>query len=89
MEESKRIKEEYIFFANDESLIYVKKITVLAKLTKESGLQKKFFLYGRSGTIANNPDLIKLWKEAGFVRIFIGLEIFRDSDLQLIKKSRV
>lgn len=87
VKELSQIEEKYVFFADDESLIDAKRMKILAELIKESGINKRFFLYGRSDTIAKNPDLIKIWKEVGLERVFVGLEFFRDSDLKYINKQ--
>lgn len=87
VEELRAIKEEFIFFADDESLINAKRMKTLAGLIKDAGIKKKYFLYGRSDTIAENPDLIETWKEIGLQRVFVGLEFFRDDDLIKIRKG--
>ena len=87
IEELTEIKEEFVFFADDESLVDVDRMKHLANLIMESEIKKRFFLYGRSDTIARNPDLLKLWKEAGLERIFVGLEFFKEEDLKYIKKG--
>ena len=52
-----------------------------------AGLRKRYFLYGRSDTIAKNRDLMKQWREIGLERVFVGLESFRDEDLDDIHKG--
>jgi radical SAM superfamily enzyme YgiQ (UPF0313 family) len=90
LQELETIKEEYVFFADDESLIDATRMQTLAELIKKRGIKKRYFLYGRSDTIAKNPQLIKLWKDIGLERVFVGLEFFRDEDLQdIAKKSTV
>lgn len=59
----------------------------LAGLIKEAGIAKRYFLYGRSDTIIKHPELIKMWKEIGLERVFVGLEFFRDEDLEYINKG--
>lgn len=87
LEELAAIDEECIFCADDESLVDAKRMTSLAHLIKQAGLKKRFFLYGRSDTIARNPELIELWCEAGLERVFVGLEFFSDRDLAYINKG--
>ncbi len=82
-----KIKEEFVFFADDESLLDTKRMLKLAELIKEAGIKKRYFLYGRSDTIVRHPELIEKWKEVGLERIFIGLEFFRDEDLMNISKK--
>jgi len=62
-------------------------MTELARLIREAGIKKRYFLYGRSDTIVNHPDLIEKWKDIGLERIFVGLEFFCDEDLQYIRKG--
>jgi len=87
VEELEGIDEKYVFFADDESLLDVARMTELAKLIKERGITKRYFLYGRSDTISRNPELLKVWKDIGLERVFVGLEFFRDEDLKYISKK--
>jgi len=87
LEELADLHEEFVFFADDESLVDAPRMKTLARLIKESGIQKRYFLYGRSDTIARNPDLLELWRDVGLERVFVGLEFFRDEDLVDIRKG--
>jgi radical SAM superfamily enzyme YgiQ (UPF0313 family) len=87
VEELGGIEEDFVFFADDESLVDVTRMKALARLIKESGLKKRYFLYGRSDTVAKHPDLIEMWREAGLERIFVGFEFFSDTDLGYINKG--
>jgi radical SAM superfamily enzyme YgiQ (UPF0313 family) len=87
VEELLEIEEEFVFFADDESLVDAVRMKRLAELIRESGLRKRYFLYGRSDTIARHPDLLELWRDVGLERVFVGLEFFRDSDLEFINKG--
>jgi radical SAM superfamily enzyme YgiQ (UPF0313 family) len=86
VEELATIEEECVFFADDESLVDVERMRALAEQIQASGLRKRLFLYGRSDTIARHPDLLETWREAGLERVFVGLESFRDSDLEFVRK---
>jgi radical SAM superfamily enzyme YgiQ (UPF0313 family) len=89
-EELECIDEKYVFFADDESLLDVPRMTTLAKFIKEKNIHKRYFLYGRSDTISRNPQLLREWKDIGLERVFVGLEFFRNEDLKYIaKKSTV
>jgi radical SAM superfamily enzyme YgiQ (UPF0313 family) len=87
VEELAEIDEEFVFFADDESLVDAARMKRLAELIREAGIRKRYFLYGRSDTIAKNPDLLALWRDVGLERVFVGLEFFRDSDLEFINKG--
>jgi len=85
--ELRGVDEEFVFFADDESLVDASRMKRLAALIRESGIRKRYFLYGRSDTIAQHPDLLESWRDIGLERVFVGLEFFRDSDLELINKG--
>jgi radical SAM superfamily enzyme YgiQ (UPF0313 family) len=87
VEELARIEEEFVFFAHDESLVDTARMKTLAALIREAGIRKRYFLYGRSDTIARNAELLELWRDVGLERVFVGLESFRDEDLGHIRKG--
>jgi radical SAM superfamily enzyme YgiQ (UPF0313 family) len=87
VQELAEIDEEFVFFADDESLVDAGRMKRLAELIAESGIRKRYFLYGRSDTIAKHPDLLAQWRDVGLERVFVGLEFFRDSDLEFINKG--
>lgn len=87
IEELARIEEDYVFFADDESLIDAPRMNRLAQLIKEAEIKKRYFLYARSDTITKNPDLLKDWRDVGLERVFVGIEFFRDEDLAYIQKK--
>ncbi|MCK9377048.1 MAG: radical SAM protein [Syntrophobacterales bacterium] len=87
IEELGTIQEDYVFFADDESLLDTARMGALAGLIQESGIRKRFFLYGRSDTISHHPDLLEKWKKVGLERVFVGLEFMRDADLKTVRKG--
>ena len=87
VEELAGIDEEYVFFADDESLVDVRRMQALARLIQEAGLKKRYFLYGRSDTITKNSDLLEQWRDVGLQRVFVGFEFFREQDLDFIRKG--
>jgi radical SAM superfamily enzyme YgiQ (UPF0313 family) len=87
VEELAGLDEAFVFFADDESLIDARRMSRLATLIEEAGIRKRYFLYGRSDTIAAHPDLLAQWKEVGLERVFVGLEFWRDEDLDHVGKG--
>ena len=87
VEELGGIDEEYVFFADDESLVDAVRMQALAERIREAGIKKRYFLYGRSDTIARHPELVELWRSIGLERVFVGFEFFRDEDLAYIRKG--
>jgi radical SAM superfamily enzyme YgiQ (UPF0313 family) len=87
LQELSGIEEACIFFADDESLLDAERMKKLARLIREAGIKKRYFLYGRSDTVVNHPDLIEQWKDIGLERVFVGLEFYCDKDLDFIRKG--
>jgi radical SAM superfamily enzyme YgiQ (UPF0313 family) len=87
VEELGTIGEKFVFFADDESFLDTKRMGVLADLIQRAGIKKRYFLYGRSDTVAKHPDLIEQWKKVGLERVFVGFEFMRDADLKSIRKG--
>jgi radical SAM superfamily enzyme YgiQ (UPF0313 family) len=87
VEELAGLDEEFVFFADDESLVDARRMRTLATLIREAGIRKRYFMYARSDTIARNPDLLESWRDVGLERVFVGLEFFRENDLDLIRKG--
>ncbi len=87
VEELRDIDEEFIFFADDESLVDAERMSRLAELIRQAGIRKRYFVYGRSDTIVRHPGLLKAWRDIGLERVFVGLEFVRDEDLSYIRKS--
>jgi len=87
IEELIEIDEGYVFFADDESLLDAPRMTKLARLIKENGIKKRYFLYARSDTITKNPDLLMDWRDIGLERVFVGIEFCQDEDLDYIQKK--
>jgi hopanoid C-3 methylase len=81
------IDEPYVFFADDESLYDAARMYRLAELIREAGIAKRYFLYARSETIVRAPELLELWRAVGLERVFVGLEFFRDRDLENVHKG--
>jgi radical SAM superfamily enzyme YgiQ (UPF0313 family) len=87
VEELQGIEEEFVFLADDESLVNARRMKRLGELIKAAGIKKRFFLYARSDTIARNHDLLEAWRDIGLERVFVGLEFFREEDLDFINKG--
>jgi len=86
-EELAGIAEQYVFFADDESLIDAPRMMALARLIKAAGIRKRYYLYGRPDTIARNRELLASWRDIGLERVFVGFESFRNEDLARINKK--
>ena len=72
--EIENIKEDYIYFVDDEMFINIKRVTKIAKLLIQKNIKKKYISWTRSDTIVRHPQVFKLWKEAGLDVVYVGLE---------------
>ncbi len=87
VEEIRGLDEDWVFFADYESLIEVDRMRHLAQRLREEGIRKRYSLYGRADTIASHPDLLELWRDVGLDLVIVGFEFFRDEDLADVNKN--
>ena len=81
-----RLGENYIYFLDDEMFIDVERCKKIAELLIERGIHKKYISWARSDTIVKNPEVFKLWKEAGLSTLYVGLESMDEARLTEYKK---
>ncbi|MBI4847358.1 MAG: cobalamin B12-binding domain-containing protein [Nitrospirae bacterium] len=86
VDEISRIKEDNIYFVDDETFLNKKRMTAVAGLLLQRGIKKKYISWARSDTIAKNPELFQLWKKAGLGLVYVGLESMRGSQLDNYNK---
>jgi radical SAM superfamily enzyme YgiQ (UPF0313 family) len=87
IKELKTIKEDYIYFVDDETFLSAKHMWELAEKIKAHGIKKHFVSWARSNTITNNPDLFKLWHEIGLEIVYVGLESINEKTLKKLNKK--
>ncbi|WP_242833530.1 B12-binding domain-containing radical SAM protein [Desulfosporosinus youngiae] len=87
VEELQNVREEIVFFCDDESMCDTRRMDRLADLIIEAGIKKKYFLYGRVDTIIKHPELFAKWKKAGLTQVFVGFESFSDTRLKELNKG--
>ena len=75
------IPEECVFLVDDEAFIHRHRMTELAESIRAAGLRKRYFTYCRIDTLLRDRDLMRLWREAGLERLFIGIEAVSSRDL--------
>lgn len=82
------LKEDNVFFADDESLIDADYMSQLADALVKTGLNKKnYIMYARTDSVCKNPSLIEKLAEAGLKEAWIGIEGSTDNQLKEYKKN--
>ena len=87
IEEIKTIEEENIFIVDDNFLVDIGRIKKFCELMKQSNLHKNFILFGRADFIAENEEIIKMLKDCGLQAVFIGIESFKEKELENFNKK--
>lgn len=81
VDEIASVEERYIFFVDDEAFVNAKRMTRLAHAIRARGLDKRYFSYCRIDTLLRHREMMKLWREVGLERLFIGIEATSDREL--------
>jgi len=82
VDEIEKIREEHIYFVDDETFLNEKRMTDVANLLIRRGIKKKYVSWARADTIVRRPDLFRLWKEAGLEIVYVGLEAMDETRLK-------
>jgi radical SAM superfamily enzyme YgiQ (UPF0313 family) len=80
------LKEKHIYFLDDEMFLNIERSKQIAELLLKKGIKKKYISWARSDTIVKNPEIFKLWKEAGLSTLYVGLESMDEDKLSEYKK---
>jgi radical SAM superfamily enzyme YgiQ (UPF0313 family) len=78
---------EYIFFADDETMIDYNRMMDMARRIQEAGIKKQYYLFARADTVVKHPDLFEKWKEIGLDIVLVGYESFSDQRLDNFNKN--
>lgn len=87
VDEIEQIKEEHIYFVDDETFLNAKRMTEVANLLLKKGIKKKYVSWARSDTIVSHPELFALWKKVGLSIVYVGLEAMVKSQLDEYNKG--
>ena len=79
--ELKTIREPYIYFVCEESLLDTNLSLALAEAIIEARLGKRFGMPLRADTIVEKPEVIEVWAEAGLEDTIVGIEQASDEHL--------
>lgn len=86
VDELETIEAGDIYIVDDIFLINRHRLSRLAELIRERGIDKKFLVYSRADFICDNEDIIAEWASIGLRAVFIGLEASTDAELESMQK---
>jgi len=80
------LKQEHVYFCDDETFLNEAHARRLAEAIRERGIRKHYFAWARSTTVNRRPELFRRWREVGLDAVFLGFEAIRDADLEKVEK---
>ncbi len=86
VDEIENLKEDYIYFVDDEMFINIKRVSKIAALLKKRKISKHYISWARSDTIVKHPEVFQLWKEVGLDVVYVGLESMDQEKLEEYNK---
>lgn len=87
IEEIKQIPEKEIYIVDDDFLFNKERLLEFCKKLQVNNLKKKFLVYGRADFIYKNEDVIKELSDNGLRAVIVGLESYRNEDLNKYNKK--
>jgi radical SAM superfamily enzyme YgiQ (UPF0313 family) len=87
VEELASIDGKHIFFTDDLFFFDADRAKYLAMEIKQAGIRKTYTCQARADRIVESHEAIRLWKDIGLKRIFIGLESKNESLLKSFNKG--
>ena len=89
VDEIESIPEKYVFFIDDNFLPdgHEKRIEAIRAEIMARNLEKEYYFSTRADYVADHPEVIERWVDAGLRRIFFGLESPDDGRLNALNKG--
>ncbi len=86
VEELEAVQEPRVLFTDDNFLASVRRASEVARLIRERGIRKHYFIQARSDAIVRHPEVIARWREVGLDGVFIGFEKPDQAGLETVNK---
>jgi radical SAM superfamily enzyme YgiQ (UPF0313 family) len=80
------IVEPNVFIVDDDFLVSRAAVREFCALIDRLGTRKRFICFGRADFIARNEDVIAQFAQRGLDSVFVGIESFKQSDLDQFNK---
>ncbi len=86
IDELKTIKEKEVYIVDDDFIVDRQRIFDFCDMLEKEKIDKRYLIYGRADFVANNPDVIKRFKECGLRAVIVGLESCDSKQLENYNK---
>ncbi len=84
--ELSEIKEKYIYAGDDDFFFDYQHALRIYRLIRDAGIKKQYYILSRVDSINRHPDIVERWAQIGLKKVFLGLESFRDEELESLDK---
>ena len=87
VQELSQIRAPNVFITDDIFWMDARRCTELGKAIKASGIRKSFWVQTRTDIVCKFPHLIEMWRDLGYLTVFLGIEKVDDAGLASVNKS--
>ncbi|PAB60251.1 B12-binding domain-containing radical SAM protein [Anaeromicrobium sediminis] len=87
IDELKSIPEDEIYIVDDDFLADKNRIEDFCDRLEAENIKKNYLVYGRADFISSNEDLIRRFSSLGLRAVIVGIESFRETDLEKYNKK--
>ncbi|MBN2381581.1 cobalamin-dependent protein [bacterium] len=84
--EIESISGDNIIIVDDNFLFQPKRGFEIARRLEQKGIRKRYFIQSRPDTIVRHHELVEAWKNVGLTMVALGLDGFRDNELERWQK---
>ena len=86
-EELAQIRQEHVYFCDDENFIDESFAHALADSIERRGIKKRYFAWTRATTVLHAPELLRRWHDIGLDGVFVGFEFSSNEELKAAHKG--
>jgi radical SAM superfamily enzyme YgiQ (UPF0313 family) len=87
VEELGTLQGKFVFFTDDLFFLDGDRMERLALEIRRAGIRKQYTCQSRADGIVRHEGVVRLWKEIGLRRVFVGLESTTDAGLRSVRKG--
>jgi radical SAM superfamily enzyme YgiQ (UPF0313 family) len=87
LDELAGIEQDEVFIVDDNFLASRARLEGFLAGVRERGIEKHYLVFGRADFINKHPNLMRDFRDAGLRTVIVGLESFRDGELDAMRKG--